>query len=214
MHFCPECHAELETNEMICWNCGYKIRKQKSSKLVWVIVIAVIVAGVILFVGKNFYDNVARTNYKMQIQDCAYNMIDGAADSETACNKILTVWHNSLFAIEDAETDKYTINQNGEFYDDFNDALGNLFNDVSFINQINSINHNVEQTNQTVKELQNPPKGCEQIHDAFMDFYDEYYELTNLATNPKGNYETFSNKFSEADSNSSKLFDKLTVYFD
>ncbi len=216
MQICPKCNAEVNETDLFCTNCGYNFSSEKnnSSKQVKIIITAIVLAVVILAVGKFVYDYIASENYKMKVEDCAYTMIEGAANAETACNKIVSVWSNSIWKTQDIETDKYTTDEGGLFYEDFNDALDSLFEDEDFLNDLREINDNLEAVNDEMRELQNPPKGCSQLHDAFMNFYDAYYELVNCAIDPTGNLESYSNEFSDADEDSAKYFDKLKVYFE
>ncbi len=216
MQICPKCNSEVNDSDMFCPNCGYifSTKKNSSSKLVKIIILAIILAVAILAGGKVVYDRFARAEYRMRLEDCSYTMIEGASEAETACNKIVAVWSNAIWNNQDIETDKYTTDEGGFFYEDFNDALDNLFTDEDFLNDLRDINDNLDEVNSMMRDLQNPPKGCEQIHDAFMDFYDEYYELVNCALDPTGSLETYADEFKEADGKCAKYFDKLKVYFE
>lgn len=216
MQICPKCNVEANDSDLFCANCGYSFsgEKNNSSKLVKIIIIAILLAVVILAAGKYIYDSLAREEYKNQVESCAYTMYEGAANAEDACNLIVAVWNNAIWNKQDITTDKYTTDEGGFFYEDFNDALDNLFADESFLDDLRKINDNLEEVNGMMRELQNPPKGCEQIHDAFMNCYDEYYELVNCALDPSGSLETYSDEFKEADELSAKYFDKLNIYLD
>ena len=50
----------------------------------------------------------------------------------------------------------YNNNINGYFYDDFNDALGELFSDSSFISLLADIEDNQELVSSLMKDLKNP----------------------------------------------------------
>lgn len=217
MKNCPSCNAPVNEDDVFCTYCGYKFptNHEKSSKQIIIIIIAILIASICIGVGKYIYDYIACENYKYNVEDCAYTMIQGAADAEDACNTIVSVWNNSIWQVEDNKTDKYTIDPStGEFYSDFNDSLNNLFSDDDFVDDLNDINDNYEDVNDRIKELQNPPKGCEQLHDAFMDFYDEYYELMDCALDPQGSLSTYSDDFNDADKKAAKYYEKLQVYFD
>ena len=214
MKICPNCNSEVNDTDMFCSNCGYSFSAKKNSSLVKIIIFAIVLAVVILVGGKIVYDRFARTEYRMRLEECSYTMIEGASEAETACNKIVAVWNNAIWSTQDIETDKYTTDEGGIFYEDFNDALNNLFSDDDFLDDLQDINDNLEDVNGMMRELQNPPKGCEQLHDAFMDFYDEYYELMNCALDPTGSLETYSDDFVEADEKCVKYFEKLKVYFE
>nr|WP_297770687.1 hypothetical protein [uncultured Butyrivibrio sp.] len=185
-----------------------------ASKQIRNIIIGVVIAAIIIAVGKYAYDYVSGLRYKEKVELCAYHMYDGAADAEDTCNTICSVWYNSIWQEEDSETDKYTKDSNGFFYDDFNDALDKLYEDETFLETLRGINSNLEKTNEYMRDLQNPPKGCEQLHKAFMDFYNEYYTLVNLALDPSGNYNSYSSDFSDADKKSADNYDKLMVFLE
>lgn len=216
MQICPRCNNMANDGERFCKNCGFAFpekKKESSPKIVGGVVAGIIIAVLILGAAKYVYDMYARDSYKAKVEACAYTMIEGASDAETACNKIVAVWNNSIWGVEDDETDKYTIDSYGYFYDDFNDALDNLFSDEAFVADLKDINLNLQDVNTRMKELQNPPKGCEQLHTAFMDFYDEYFILVNCAMDPSGSLNSYSEKFSNADEKSAQNFEKLSVYF-
>ncbi len=218
MRVCPKCNTLINDDDLFCPNCGCNLHevheKAQSSKHVRGTVIAIIIAAIIIVAARYAYELWARENYKTKVETCAYTMLEGAKGAENACNKIVAVWNNSVWGIEDVATDKYTIDKYGYFYDDFNDALDNLFSDDAFLDDLEDLNDNLQDVNARMKELQNPPKSCEQLHGVFMDFYDEYFILVNCALNPSGNLASYSDKFDEADENSARYYEKLMVYFE
>lgn len=54
----------------------------------------------------------------------------------------MKVWHNSIYKEHDTETDAFTMENGSYFYDDFNDALKNLYNDTTYNSDISSIKKN------------------------------------------------------------------------
>lgn len=214
MAICPKCDFYVDDNAKFCANCGSPIQQDDSPEKQIKKIIGSIILIVVLIVGiKILWDYCARVIYKQRAEECAYLMIDGAADAEDACNMICAVWSNTIFEIEDSKTDKYTLNASGYFNDDFNDALGNLFDDPSFQDDLADIQNNLDEVNDKMKHLQHAPKGCEKMHDLLTDYYDEYYELMNCALNPSGNLFSYMDEFYEADEKAVKYFDKLTLLF-
>lgn len=216
MYTCPKCGFFIEDGDLFCNHCGARVgvapRKSKKKTIIIVIVVAIVA---LLLVGvKLVYDAVARANYMYDAEECAYLMLDGCVDAETACNKIVAVWNNSIWQTDDPETNQYTTDEDGYFYDDFNDALESLFSDKSFQKDISEISDNLYDVNQKMKGLQNPPKGCERAYQQLSDYYDEYYNLMNCALNPTGSLSTFSDDFNDADDKSVKLFNKLMLNFE
>ena len=220
MYICPKCGFQSADPVSYCSNCGSKLIideqpiKADSSKQIKILVFGIIIAVIVLSVGKYCFDSYSGIRYRAKVETSTYYMLEGAAEAEDACNLICNVWHHTIWEVKDSDTDKYTLTSSGSFYDDFNDSLDNLFRDEDFVEKLQGISDNLDEANANMIELQNPPKGCEQLHDAYMDFYDEYYNLVNLAINPEGNYDSYSSAFSDADSNSIKFYDKLKIYFE
>lgn len=217
MQVCPRCNNFINDGDKYCKTCGYRLpeeEKEHSSIQIKGIVIAIIIAAIIIAAAKYAYDLYAENKYKSKVEICAYTMLEGAADAEDACNKMIAVWNNSIWGIDDPETDEFTKDRYGNFYDDFNDALYKLIQDPEYADKLRNINDNLHDVNSRMIELQNPPKRCQQLHDVFMDFYDEYYILVNCAIDPSGNLNSFSDKFSAADEKSAQLLKKLEVYFE
>ncbi len=100
---------------------------------------------------------------------------------------------NSIYEEFDFETDAYTM-PDGYFVDDFNTALMNLFADSSTQSKITRIENNQTSVKEIIKELQNPPADLEKQYDMATSLYDAYKGLTDLAVNPTGSLQTFSEK--------------------
>lgn len=77
---------------------------------------------------------------EQQYQECydstVYKMSETIVIAEEMCNLTLSVWHNSIYKIEDEETDVYTRNKKGVYFEDFNEALNNLVNSDEYQNMI------------------------------------------------------------------------------
>ena len=215
MQICPRCNCQSTDEALFCVNCGYPLqeRKTKSSRAKGII-IGIIVTVIFLVILKLAYDYYDRRSYMIRMEDCSYKMLEGAAKAEDACNKIVAVWNNCIWTKEDSETDRYTKDENGYFYSDFNDALKNLANDEDFDKLRNDIRDNLEEVQYDMKDLQKPPKGCEQMYDLFMNFYDEYYDLVYCAIDPRGTITTYSDDAREADSKAVRYYDKLKLFFE
>lgn len=153
------------------------------------------------------------TIYYYNLETVTYKMLDGAAKAETAGNLIKSVWYNAIYEQRDAETDKYTI-VNGEFVDDFNDALDNLFADESFINSISEIESNQSEVTDLMKKLRNPPKQYEEAYSVLRGYYDNYLKLTKSVINPTGSLKTFSEDFNAYDTDTVNAYEEMKLYLD
>lgn len=138
-------------------------------------------------------------------------MLDDAALAETNGNMIIQVWSNAIWSKQDAATDKFTM-VDERFVSDFNEALGNLFNDDCFNADMSKLSTNQRQIKIDMKDMVNPPNGCEEEYAALKDLYDSYLSFTNIVINCKGSLESFSNDFSNADQEMLKKYNTAELY--
>ena len=239
---CPDCGAELEEGMDTCPKCGCPIENiieiektpqqvevtgvkitKKSKKIIVIATIAVIVAAIITAIGVQTHkNNVAAKAAEAQKQSeeygtnlnmAAYSMLSGASDAETCGNLIKQVWYNAIYEKSDSKTDKYT-KPKGYYVSDFNDALQNLFSDSSFSSQIADINDNKDTVNSLMKKLKNPPEEYKDAYESLSKLYDVYISLTNLATDPTGSLQTYSQNFNDADNETLNCYNALKMYLE
>lgn len=230
---CEECNTEIPKDAAICPNCGcpvpekvaeasaqkvevtaVNLQMKKSTKKY--IVLGVIAVALIAVVGSMISSNSkknAAEEYINNVENVSYTMLTGAADAEDAGNLIKSVWYNSIYEEFDDETDKYT-RPNGYFYDDFNDALGELFSDTVFISLLSDIEDNQDLVAGMMKDLKNPPEEHQEAYEALKEYYDAYLELTNLATDPTGSLQTFSEAFNAADTEVVNCLNAMELYIE
>ena len=241
--YCPDCGAELEEGMETCPKCGCPIENivetekapqqvevtgvkitKKSKKIIEIATIAIIVAAIITVLGvqthkKNVAAKAAAESQKQSeeygtnLNMAAYSMLSGASDAETCGNLIKQVWYNAIYEKSDSKTDKYT-KPKGYYVSDFNDALQNLFSDSSFSSQIADINENKDTVNSLMKKLKNPPEEYKDAYESLSKLYDAYISLTNLATDPTGSLQTYSQNFNDADSETLNCYNALKMYLE
>lgn len=241
--YCPDCGVELEEGMESCPKCGCPIENdatsevmpqqvevtgvkvsKKSKKLIVIGIIAVIVVAISAAVGVQVHKkNVAAKaaaeaqkqseEYGSNLSLAAYSMLSGASDAETCGNLIKQVWYNAIYKESDSKTDKYT-KPDGYYVSDFNDALQNLFSDSSFSSQLADINDNKDTVNSLMKKLKNPPEDYKDAYDSLSKLYDAYISLTNLATDPTGSLQTYSQNFNDADSETLNCYNALKMYLE
>lgn len=153
----------------------------------------------------------ASKDYYNNLEAATYAMLLSAADTETAGNLIIKVWHNSIFEEKDEETDTYT-RPNGTFYDDFNDALAELFSNEDFQDQISSIQNNQDNITNLMKDLRNPPADFEDAYNAIKEYYDIYLKFTNIVISPTGSYNSVSEDFNNLDNELLDAFNAMKLY--
>lgn len=231
---CAECGAELEEESTECPNCGCPVDKTnaldeqekpqkvevtgvkvaKRVKVIIGIVVALLLVGGGTFFGVNQYQKKnAVEKYEENLELASHSMLSGASEAEECGNLIKQVWYNAIYKEEDDSTDKYT-KEDGYFVSDFNDALGNLFLDTSFERKISSIKENQKTVSFLMKELKNPPEEHKDAYEAISKLYDAYLSLTNLATDPSGSLQTFSNNFNDADTETLNCYNAMKMYLD
>ena len=241
--YCPDCGAELEEGMDTCPKCGCPIENiietektpqqvevtgvkitKKSKKIIVIATIAVIVVAIIAAIGVQTHKkNVAAKaaaeaqkqseEYGTNLNMAAYSMLSGASDAETCGNLIKQVWYNAIYEKSDSKTDKYT-KPKGYYVSDFNDALQNLFSDSSFSSQIADINDNKDTVNSLMKKLKNPPEEYKDAYESLSKLYDAYISLTNLATDPTGSLQTYSQNFNDADNETLNCYNALKMYLE
>ena len=241
--YCPDCGAELEEGMESCPKCGCPIENdttseaipqqvevtgvkvsKKSKKLIVIGIIAVIAVAISAAVGVQVHKkNVAAKaaaeaqkqseEYGSNLSLAAYSMLSGASDAETCGNLIKQVWYNAIYKESDSKTDKYT-KPDGYYVSDFNDALQNLFSDSGFSSQLADINDNKDTVNSLMKKLKNPPADYKDAYDSLSKLYDAYISLTNLATDPNGSLQTYSQNFNDADSETLNCYNALKMYLE
>lgn len=185
-------------------------RKRHNGKIISIILIVLTVMGIF---GYGFIQKATEAEYYSNMEAVSYTMLDGAAKAETAGNLIKSVWYNAIYEKRDDETDKYTI-VNGEFVNDFNDALDNLFTDESFINSISEIESNQSEVTDLMKKMRNPPKQYEEAYSVLRDYYDNYLKLTKSVINPTGSLKTFSEDFNAYDTDTVNAYEEMKLYLD
>lgn len=228
---CSECGTVLSEADKVCHNCGCPVENDinnskeklqevqissvkvgsKTKKIIMALAIAVVLC-VVVGIGYKVYSNQkAEENYNAYIDNLGKAqelMLIGGSDAEALCNLTLSVWNNAIYEESDTETDKYT-QHDGYFVDDFNTALGNLYEDSDTQSTISNIETNQENVKQVMKKLQDVPEDLDKCYETIADLNSSYKKLTELAINPTGNYTGFSASKTTVVSDFMSAYDKL-----
>ncbi len=217
---CSECGNEYKGDLPSCPTCGcptpginaglQKPKRKHKVIIISVLLVALVIIGICVWVnlGKK-----AKEKYYNNMEAASYAMLEGAAVAEKAGNLIKDVWYNAIFEEKDITTDKFTM-KNGEFVDDFNDALSSLFVDESFNKLLSKIEENQSEVAAYMKELQNPPKEYEEAYSVLKTYYDNYLRMTKMVINPTGSLQSFSEDLRTSDTDTVNSFEKMKLYFD
>ncbi len=215
---CEECGTTYKIKLSACPNCGcpnstVEQKKQKKKHKGIIISVVVIVLIAVCVCGFVIFQKAKEAEYYSNMEYVSYTMLDGVAKAENAGNLIKSVWYNAIYEERDTETDQYTMNS-GEFVDDFNDALSNLFADENFIKSISEIETNQSEVTGLMKKLKNPPKKYEEAYAVLTTYYDNYIKMTKLVISPAGSLKTFSEDFNTYDTDTVNSYDKIKLYLD
>lgn len=238
--FCEDCGTEIKDNENKCSNCGCPVETKSipqkvevtkvqigngiSKKKIIIVLVIIVLVIVAVIIGTNIYkQNEAKKEaqriealneeYESNLRKINIKMLSGAADAESCGNKIKSVWYNTIWEESDSETDKYT-KKNGVFNDDFNDSLHTLFSDPDFVKITDGVEQNQKEVKKIMKKMKNPPEDWKDAYDDLKEYYDDYITLTNLCTNPSGNLQTYSNNFSQADTDVLNGHEEINTYLE
>lgn len=222
---CSECGVELEAGMTICDKCGCPIQsedekekeienktkeicKRRNVKIVGVIALAMV--GIIL--GLNFNKSYQAKKAYNECVDILHlaseTMLEGSSRAEDLTDLTARVWSNAIYEEKDVTTDEYVC-PGGEFVDDFNTALTLLYWDESTSSKVEEISNNQETVKDYMKKIQNVPDGFEKCYETITDLYDAYVVITDLAINPTGNYNSFTESARTALSDFTTAYKKL-----
>ena len=222
-NYCGECGKPLPFGAVACANCGCPVdnttnsteqvednKKKKGKKgiiILFLVLFVIIAIGVLVGVKYQTF------KYENNLKTTIYLIVDNAVEIEESGNLIHDVWYNSILEEDDSKTDKYTKNEFGEFYDDFNDSLSNLYSDSDFSSNIYSIKEDHEEIISNMKDLTNPPNKYKEAYSTMKTLYDDYIVFYNVVINPKGSILDFTEDFNEADEKLSKDLDAIRLYY-
>ena len=199
--------------------------------LITVAILLLIIAVLLILCAKLYLDNssgaenmsydnkVIETNdtsmsegaYQTEYERIAKAMLNDGAQAEICGNLIIKVWGNAILEKQDPETDKYTM-KDGKFVSDFSEAIDNLYNDESFVEDISKLATNQQQIKVNMKSMVNPPSGYEDEYQALKDMYDSYLLFIDTVLKCNGSLESFSTEFKEADFSFSQKYNTVELY--
>ena len=222
-NFCGECGNPLPFGANVCPNCGCPVNDEtapvqqvevtlnkKSKKGVVtciIILIAVVAAGALFYVKYQSY------RYESTLKETIRLIATSSVETEEAGGLIHDVWYNTIFEKSDSATNKYTKNSRGEYNDDFNDSIENLYNDSEFTSKISSINEDREEIIANMKELTNPPDKYKEAYLSLKTLYNDYMEFSDIVIEPDGTIFTYTESFNEADEKIGKDLEAIRVYY-
>lgn len=173
----------------------------------------IVIAAACVIIGGNLKDqsdSKARQEYIDNLNDFLYTALDGGAQAESVCNLTKQVWSDTIYEDYDSETAPYT-QTNGVFHDDFNTSLTKLYSSDEMISSIESIKQDQAEVEALYKALLDPTEEFEKCFDEVEELYSIYYRFTKLAISPSGSLKTYSEDFSDLDTEFMEHYDKLKM---
>lgn len=145
--------------------------------------------------------------YQTTYTSAVVTMFEGAAAAENAGGLIHDVWYDTIYDNSRESTSKYVAG-----HSDFNDSLQALFSDSDFQSKITKIEDNQDTVMKLMAKLKNPPDEYSEAYSSLKELYDSYVKLTNLATNPTGNLNSYTSDYNSADSEVSNNIEAIQMY--
>ena len=189
-------------------------RKKIISMLVPLLLIAVIfisIAEILYYTDRvkeeEAYDQLVKeleereqsiAEYEQSYSRLVSEMLKDAVATEKCGNTIKSVWGNAILKRHDDEADRYTM-ADGEFVEDFNDALSALFSDEEFSSNLAELSESQSSVRDRIKEISDPPEEYEEANKALEDMYRSYISFTDVVINCNGSFESFCEEFANAD---------------
>lgn len=171
-------------------------QRHSAGKIVLAVVAVTALAAMCIFAVKDAQQRKAAA-YQGELVQLAERIQEYAVDAYEVAATEESVWRNSIYQQQDESTDPYTM-EDGVFLEDFNDALGNLYNDSVFATRLASVQTNQGSAAGSMSGLKDAPEGYEDVYQALKEQYDTYIKLTNLALNNVGyTYEEFNRELGE-----------------
>lgn len=171
-------------------------QRHSAGQIVLAVVAVTALAAMCIFAVKDAQQRKAAA-YQGELVQLAERIQEYAVDAYEVAAAEESVWRNSIYQQQDESTDPYTM-ENGVFLEDFDDALGNLYNDSVFAARLASVQTNRGSAAGSMSGLKDAPEGYEDVYQALKEQYDAYIKLTNLALNNGGyTYEEFNRELGE-----------------
>ena len=215
---CPNCGIEYATDASFCSKCGGSLflqekeeenRKNKSNPIILIGILVLFIIG-----GIFIYKTYKETQYEENCKEFLSEVLDGWKIAEDTCNEISNIWYNSIWKVDDQSTNQYTLDANGYFYSDFNDALYSYTSSSKYSNQIRKLMTSMDNASSIISQLRNgTPQKYERLHDDVEDLFDLYMGYVNLAGNFHESYETFIDKLKQYDEGMASKFERVITYF-
>ncbi|MDD6478965.1 MAG: zinc ribbon domain-containing protein [Oscillospiraceae bacterium] len=194
-----ESDVEITREEVVSEQLLEKVFKKKfvlTKKLM--AILACTLAGLVV-IGVVIGNAISQNKYKEKLEAVYDDITYGAEKAESHASLQSKVWRNCIYEQSSSETDKYTKNEYGSYYSDFNDALASFYEGESLTYSLVSLN--VSSVDAQMSKLKDCPKKYEDEYKALKELYVSYSELADLVIgNSSYSWTTFSEALESAKS--------------
>ena len=101
----------------------------------------------------------------------------------------------------------------GNFFEDFNDALANLYADQVFINTLTEISALQDKAGGLIKDLAKHPSSFDEEYSDFREFFDLFLKFTNMSRYAIGSLASFKEDHNKLDVEIAGKLQELRFYF-
>lgn len=151
--------------------------------------------------------------YQEAYDEAVSTMLDTLVIAENICNETASVWHNSIWKIDSEETDPFTKDASGAFYEKFDDALNAFYDSDEYLDMAYEMWENDDYISLLLIVIKDPPKKFSGgMLDAFADYYAEYQAFLALAEENSESYKSFTEKFDAVEETSISAYRKAAFY--
>ena len=145
--------------------------------------------------------------YRTDLQSVADDLLANAAEAEDVLNQYAHIWKfsiesgtaigvkdmaNEIGLDEEVIREHFQLNSIGNVPGDFSINVNSLKGYFQSIGILDEIEQTSEDIKKKINELNNPPKGYEEVYDEVLDMYILVEEYTELALNPTGSLQSFN----------------------
>lgn len=199
--FCSGCKTELQEGQIFCPSCGRRveekfsginqdiaqfnagIEKKKSKKKIMPVVLGIVggIAVVAVFVTINTIKTEKIEKYMADAESFVSLAIEAGSNLEDIADTTQDYWYDAIW------NDKYN--------DNINTAILYAMKDKA--EEVATAKQQYTTMESLYKRLKNVPDGVEnenleEICDAVKELYNDYTDFYDFATDPSGNYNSFS----------------------
>ena len=217
--YCSKCGATNNINSLYCSSCGESFsndtsKKKKSFEKIIPIIIVALFALVLVFNEISVSKQNKEIDFYNTCIDASNEMLEGAKLAETSCNEIVKIWKNSIWKTDDISTNAYTLDDNGYFFEDFNDALSKYVSSSRNKTQINKISTSMNKVASYMETLRNNKvEKYERLYEDIEELYDIYLKFMNMPIYMNGSLNSFSEDFGDVDDAFSVQYHKVCSYY-